>query len=106
MAVGEGLFKFVQFLSAVVEPALLSDCVLLHIVQFVHETEFDVVENVPDGQLVHTRFVVLVPLAAIIWPAAQFCQLVQLNALDEVEKVPSGQLVHTRFAVLVPFVET
>ena len=66
LAVGEGLFNVVQLLSAVVEPALLSVSVLLHIVQFVHETEFIAVENVPNGQLVHTRLDVLVPLVAII----------------------------------------
>ena len=66
LAVGEGLFKVVHLLFAVVEPALLSICVLSHIVQFVHESEFDAVENVPNGQLVHTRLDVLVPLVAII----------------------------------------
>ena len=66
LTVGEGLFKVVQLLSAVVEPALLSVSVLLHIVQFVHETEFIAVENVPNGQLVHIRSDVLVPLIAII----------------------------------------
>ena len=66
LAVGEGLFKVVQFLSAVVEPALLSVCVSLHVVQFLHKNEFDAVENVPGGQSVHIRFVVLVPFVAII----------------------------------------
>ena len=66
LEVGEGLFNVVQLLSAVVEPALLSTCVLLHIVQFVHEDEFIAVENVPSGQLVHMRFVVLLPFRAII----------------------------------------
>ena len=66
LAVGEGLFKVVQLLSVFVEPALLSVSVLLHIVQFVHETEFIAVENVSNGQLVHIRFVILVPFIAII----------------------------------------
>ena len=90
LAVGEGLFNAVQLLSVVVEPALLSVCVLLHIVQFAQENALDEVENVPNGQLVHIRLDVLVPLVAIIWPAAQCCQLLQVNALVDVENFPSG----------------
>ena len=66
LAVGEGLFNAVQRLSVVGEPALVSVCVLLHVVQFVHDNKFDAVENVPGGQSVHIRFVVLVPFVAII----------------------------------------
>ena len=71
LAVGEGLFNAVQLLSVVVEPALLSVCVLLHIVQFAQENALDEVENVPNGQLVHIRFVVLVPLVEIYCPLEQ-----------------------------------
>ena len=55
-----------QDLSAVEVPALLSISPFPQTVQFLQDISFVVVENVPCGQLVHTRLDVLVPLVAII----------------------------------------
>ena len=67
---GDGLPAVAQTLSAVIEPALLSTSVVaLHVVQFVQVFWLDAVENFPVGQASQVRSVLLVPLAAIFWPA-------------------------------------
>ena len=47
----------------------------------------------------------LVPLAAIFWPATQLVQAVHEPSLASAEYFPAVQLLQTRFKVLVPFVE-
>ena len=85
---GDGLLAKAQTLSAVVEPALLSTSVVaLHMVQFEQVFWFVAVENFPAEHATQVRSVLLVPLAAIFWPAVQVVHA-----------------VHTRSELLVPFV--
>ena len=78
---GEGLPAKAHTLSAVVEPALLSTSVVaLHAVQFKQVFWLDAVENFPVRQATQVRSVLLVPLAAIFWPATHWVQAVQENA--------------------------
>ena len=85
---GDGLPAAAHTLSAVAEPVVLSTSVVaLHMVQFEQVFWFVAVENFPAGHATQVRSVLLVPLAAIFWPAVQVVHA-----------------VHTRSELLVPFV--
>ena len=105
-AAGDGLPATAHTLSVVAEPALLSTSVVaLHAVQFVQAFWLDAVENCPVGQASQVRSVLLVPLAAIFWPATHWVQAVQEKALAVVEYFPTVQLLQARSVLLVPLAE-
>jgi hypothetical protein len=103
---GDGFPAKAQTLSAVAEPALLSiSVVALHAVQFVQVFWLDAVENFPDGQASQVRSVLLVPLAAIFWPATQVVHAVHEPLLAFAEYFPVVQLLQVRSVLLVPLAE-
>ena len=103
---GDGLPAAAHTLSAVAEPVVLSTSVVaLHMVQFEQLFWFVAVENFPAEHATQVRSVLLVPLAAIFWPAVQVVHAVQEKVLAEVEYFPVPQGSHTRAVLLVPFVK-